>query len=176
MFGLLRFDLKPMAKLEIKTLQYFCIINLIVLGLIYGYSASVFSKIVIIEKGYDLSDFNAIKIILAGIPVAFLLHAGASLFIWVFLRAIGGKANFINAYFNIGVASISLWGLAPFVAALQVGNQMPALIGFTALFALYAFIINVLVIKKSFQLSQIKMAIATSVTIVYISSFLYLWV
>ncbi|MCK5163333.1 MAG: hypothetical protein KAQ72_06435 [Desulfobacula sp.] len=176
MIRLLCFDLAPIKNLSIKQLQYFCIINVAVLGLVYGFSASFFSKIVLIEKGFDASSFNALKIIVAGIPTAFLMHAGATLFIWVFLSAIGGKANFIMAYFNIGAASISLWPLAPFIAAIQTGSRIPLMIGLTVCFSLYAFFVNVLVIKASFQLSQAKMFIATSVTIMYIGCFLYLWV
>lgn len=176
MIRLLRFDLAPVRQLDLKQLQGYCIINLLILGLIYGYSASFFSKIVLIEKGFDTGSFNAAKIIIAGIPVAFLMHAGAALFVWVFLRAIGGKANFIMCYFNIGVASISLWPLAPFIAAIQTNTQIPLMVGLALCFSLYGFAVNVLMIKATFQLSQLKMFIATSVTVTYIGCFLYLWV
>ncbi|MBU1343290.1 MAG: hypothetical protein KKE44_17790 [Proteobacteria bacterium] len=169
---------KPAAVkgLRLKQLQYFCIINVLVLGLVYGSSAAFFSKIVLIGKGYDASSFNALKIVVAGVPVAFLMHAGAALFVWVFLSAIGGKANFILSYFTMGVAAISLWPLALFVAALQTGSRMPFMMGLTVFFSLYAFAVTVRVIKDAFRLTQVKMAIATSVTMIYIGCFLYLWV
>jgi len=176
MIRLLQFDIAPIKKLNMKQLQYFCIINVIILGVIYGFSAFFFSKIVLVEKGFDASSFNALKIIVAGIPVAFLMHASAALFVWVFLRAIGGKAAFILSYFNMGTASISLWPLAPFIAVLQTGGRMPLMVGMAVCFSLYGFAVNVLLIKETFQLSRIKMFIATSVTIIYIGSFLYLWV
>ncbi|WP_299978447.1 hypothetical protein [Desulfobacula sp.] len=176
MIRLLQFDIAPIKKLDIKQLQYSCIINVAMLGLIYGFSAFFFSEIILVEKGFDASSFNALKIIVAGIPVVFLMHASAALFVWVFLKAIGGKANFILSYFNMGAASISLWPLAPFVAALQTGSQMPLMIGLAICFSLYGFAVNVLLIKETFQLSRVKMFIATSVTIIYIGCFLYLWV
>ncbi|MBC2704284.1 hypothetical protein [Desulfobacula sp.] len=176
MIRLLQFDTAPIKKLNIKQLQYCCIINVVILGFIYGFSAFFFSKIVLVEKGLDTSSFNALKIIIAGIPIAFLMHASASLFFWVFLKAIGGKANFMLSYFNMGAASISLWPLAPFIAALQTGSNMPLMIGLTICFSLYGFAVNVLLMKETFQLSHIKMFIATSVTIIYIGCFLYLWV
>lgn len=176
MTRLLQFDIAPIKKLDIKQLQYFCIINVVTLGLIYGFSAFFFSEIVLVEKGFDASSLNTLKIIVAGIPIAFLMHASASLFVWVFLKAIGGKAPFILSYFNMGAASISLWPLAPFIAVLQTGSQMPLMMGLAICFSLYGFAVNVLLIKETFQLSQVKMFIATSVSIIYIGSFLYLWV
>ena len=161
---------------EIKQLQFYCIVNVLILGLIYGCSAALFSKLVLVEKGFDATAANAAKIIIAGIPVAFFMHAGAALFIWVFLKAMGGKSNFILSYFHIGAAAISLWPLAPFVAVLQIGVSSPLLVFLTGLFCLYAFAINVKVIKSAFQLSALRMTLATSVTIMYISCFLYLWV
>ncbi|MCG8683237.1 MAG: hypothetical protein MI892_00045 [Desulfobacterales bacterium] len=161
---------------EIKQLQFYCIVNVLVLGLIYGCSAALFSKLVLVEKGFDAQAVNVAKIIIAGIPVAFFMHAGAALFIWVFLKAMGGKANFMISYFHIGAAAISLWPLAPFVAVLQIGMSSPLLILLTGLFCLYAFAVNVKVIKSAFGLSALRMTLATSVTIMYISCFLYLWV
>lgn len=176
MARLVRFDIAPLKRLTLKQLQYFCILNLVILGLIYGCSAAFFSRLVLSQKGFDIDSFNAVKIIIAGVPAAFLLHAGAALFIWVFLRAIGGKANFIMSYFHIGVAAISLWPLAPVVAALQTGSQQPLMWGLAFIFTGYAFALSVRVIKASFQLSCIRMTIATTVTVIYIGCFLYLWV
>ncbi len=160
----------------IKQLQIYCIVNVLILGLIYGCSAALFSKMVLIESGFNATAANAAKVIIAGIPVAFFMHAGAALFIWVFLRAMGGKANFMVSYFHIGAAAISLWPLAPFVAVLQVGASSPLLVLLTGLLSTYAFAVNVRVIKSAYRLSAIRMTLATSVTIMYISCFLYLWV
>ncbi len=93
---------------DIKQLQLYCIINVLILGLVYGCSAALFSKMVLVERGFDATAANAAKIIIAGIPVAFFMHAGAALFIWVFLKAMGGKADFMTSYFHIGAAAISV--------------------------------------------------------------------
>ena len=164
------------SEKSVKQLQLYCILNVLILGLIYGCSAALFSQIVLVDKGFDATTANAAKIIIAGIPVAFFMHAGAALFIWVFLRAMGGKANFMVSYFHIGVAAISLWPLAPFLAVLQVGAPSPVLAVLTGVFCLYGFAVNVRVIKTAFQLSAIRMTVATGVTLMYISCFLYLWV
>ena len=159
----------------IKQLQLYCIINVLVLGLIYGGAASLFSRMVLVQRGFDPETFNAAKIILAGIPVAFFMHAGASLFIWVFLKAMGGRANFMVAYFHIGAGAIALWPVAPFAAVLQIGVSNPLLIGLTLALSLYAFAANFRVIQKAFSLSGPRMALATGVTLMYIGCFLYLW-
>ena len=178
MGNILSFNAPPPlnSQKSVKQLQYYCILNVLILGLIYGCSAALFSQIVLVEKGFDAMGANAAKVIIAGIPVAFFMHAGAALFIWVFLRAIGGKADFMISYFYLGVAAISLWPLAPFVAVLQVGAPSPVFILLTGIFCLYGFAVNVRVIKTAFQLSAIRMTVATGVTLMYISCFLYLWV
>ena len=177
MGNILAFNINGLQKgLDIKRLQYYAILNVLVLGVIYGCSAAMFSRTILVENGFDAAAYNPLKIIVAGIPVAFFMHAGAALFIWVFLKAIGGKANFLTSYFYIGMAAISLWVVAPFAAALQIGAVSPLITIFTGIFSLYAFAVNIKVVKAAFQLSTIKMAIATSVTLMYISCFLYLWV
>lgn len=177
MGNILTFNTSGLQKgMDIKRLQYYAILNVLVLGIIYGCSAAMFSRIILVENGFDATAYTPLKIIVAGIPVAFFMHAGAALFIWVFLKAMGGRANFLMAYFNIGMAAISLWLLAPFVAALQIGATSSLVILLTGIFSLYAFAVNVGVIKATFQLSNLKMTLATSVTLMYISCFLYLWV
>lgn len=161
---------------QLKQLQYYCIVNVLILGVIYGCSAAIFSRLLLMEKGVTGASVNLVKIILAGIPAAFFMHAGAALFIWVFLKAMGGKSDFMTSYFHIGAASISLWPLAPFLAILQMGHHSGLLALFTGLFCAYAFAVNVTVIRQAFRLSIFRMILATSVTLIYISCFLYLWV
>ncbi len=117
------FSLK--TEKDVKRLQLYCIINVLVLGVIYGCSAALFSRILLGDSGFSADSANMAKVIIAGIPVAFFMHAGAALFIWVFLKAMGGKADFMSAYFHIGAAGISLWPLAPFAALLQAGLSSP---------------------------------------------------
>ena len=155
---------------DVKQLQLYCIVNVLVLGLIYGGSAALFSSIFMGENSANMA-----KIVIAGIPVAFFMHAGAALFIWVFLKAMGGRADFMTAYFHIGAAAISLWPLAPFVALLQIGAAAPLFLVLTGLLCIYAFAVNVKLIQSAFKLSALRMTLATSVTVMYISCFLYLW-
>ncbi len=160
----------------VKQLQYYCIINVLVLGLIYGCSAALFSRILLNETGVYAGSADMAKVIIAGIPVAFFMHAGAALFIWVFLKAMGGKADFMSAYFHIGAAAISLWPIAPFAALLQAGMSPPPLTLLAGILCLYAFAVNVKIIQTAFALSAMRMTLATSVTVMYISCFLYLWI
>ena len=176
MIRLLEFDSNRVTCLNIKQLQYYCIVNVLTLGLAYGAAASFFSRTVLVEKGLDAAAYNAVKIIVAGIPAAFLMHAGAALFVWVFLSAIGGKSNFIRTYFYMGVAAVSLWPAAPFVAALQTGSRGPIITGLAVCFSVFGFTVTVRMIKHAFQLSRARMFIAMSVTVLYITCFLYLWV
>lgn len=160
--------------ISLKRIQAYCIINVLVLGLIYGGSAAFFSRTLMMADGGQ--GFSTSKIIIAGIPVAFMMHAGAALFVWVFFRAIGGKADFLTAYFYMGVGAISLWCLAPFVAVLQISAALPLVKLLAGVFGLYAFSVMFAVSKTAFGLSGFRMTFATLVTVTYISCFLYLWV
>ncbi len=176
MSRLLRFDPEPLTGFNLKSRQYSCMANVAVLGLIYGLSAAFFSHAVLIGKGLDAGGANTLKIIFAGLPAAFLMHAGAALFVWVFLKAIGGRANFIMAYFDMGVAAIALWPLAPVAAAIQTGIHSPWLLILGSCLSFYGFFVNLFILQKTFDLSHPKMFIATSVSVIYIGCFLYLWV
>mgnify|MGYP001547896343 CR=1 FL=1 len=158
-----------------KRLQIYCMVNVLILGLIYGCSAALFSNSLLAEKGLLSQGFNPVKIIVAGVPVAFFMHAGAALFIWVFLKAMGGKSDFITAYFYIGLASVSLWALAPFIAALQIGAASALLKGLALALSLYALGVIISVVRTAFRMSGLRMTFATLVTLIYISCFLYLW-
>lgn len=176
MSRLLQFDTSAFGQLNMKGRQYICIANITVLGLLYGLCAAFFSQTVLIEQGISPGTVNLVKIIIAGLPVAFLMHGAAALFVWVFLKAVGGKANFIMAYFDMGVAAIALWPLAPIAAALQIGITPSWLVGSGICLAIYGLAVNLKVLKGTFGLSHTKMAIATSVTIIYIGCFMYLWI
>ena len=77
------FSLK--TEKDIEQLQLYCIVNVLVLGLIYGGSAALFTNIILSAKGMAAGSADIAKVMIAGIPVAFFMHAGAALFIWVFL-------------------------------------------------------------------------------------------
>ena len=174
---LLMFDAGPMHTLTIRQRQYVCMVNVAVLGLLYGLSAAFFSHLFLLGQGGPAAGtVSLVKVAAAGLPAAFLMHGGAALFAWVFLKAAGGKADFITAYFDMGVAAISLWLLAPVAAALQVGITAPWLPISGSCLALYGAAVNVAVLKKTFYLSSARMAVAASVTAIYIGCFLYLWI
>ncbi|MCP4024040.1 MAG: hypothetical protein GY729_19520 [Desulfobacteraceae bacterium] len=175
MSGILLFNIRVLHKIKQKRIQLYCIINVTILGLIYGIFAFSFSQTLLIEKGVDPSSFNAFKIIFAGIPVAFLMHGGASLFIWVFLKAIGGKNDFLGAYFHMGIAAIALWPAAPFAAAFQIGIFQPTILWLAIITVCYGIGVNFAVIKNAYQLTRLKMVIASTVSTAYIGCFLYLW-
>lgn len=167
------------GSVSLKSLQLYCALNVAILGFIYGLFAGYLSSGVMAAQGMGDAEFSSVKIALAGIPVAFLMHAGAALFIWVFLRGIGGKTDFLTSYFFIGIAGISLWPLAPFAAAFQVipSGGYPWIMAAGALLSiLFAVVVNYMLLQRIYRLSQTKMALAASVTVIYIGCFLYLWV
>ncbi|MEE4363505.1 MAG: hypothetical protein V2J08_06205 [Desulfotignum sp.] len=169
MIQLLKCDPSGIRQLPVNHLPWICICHVSLLGLIYGSTAAFLSRDLLAGQGL-------LKLIFAGIPVAFLMHAGAALFIWVFLKALGGNAAFLNAYFTIGVAAISLCPLAPFLAILQTQAFSPLILTGTTIAGLYGLAVNAKMIQDVFNLSFARMVIALSVAIVYIGCFLYLWV
>jgi small basic protein len=176
MVRLLRLDFSQVKQIPMTHIQYICIAHVAILGLIYGCTAAFLAHGMLFEQAVDTTSFSFSKIIIAGIPVAFLMHAGTSLFIWVFLKAMGGNANFMTAYFFIGVAAISLWPLAPFIALLQTQAAGPAVPVAAVFPAVYALAVNAKMLQHVFALSFTKMVIALSAAIVYMGCFLYLWV
>ncbi len=169
MIRLLKCDPSGVRQLPANHLPWICICHLSLLGFIYGGTAAFISRDLLAGQGL-------LKLIFAGIPVAFLMHAGAALFIWVFLKALGGNAAFLTAYFTIGVAAISLCPLAPFLAILQTQTPSPLILTATVIAALYGLAVNAKMIQDVFNLSFARMVIALSAAIVYIGCFLYLWV
>ncbi|HKJ99957.1 MAG TPA: hypothetical protein VJ959_13635 [Desulfotignum sp.] len=173
---MLRLDPSGVKQLPLHLLPYICILHVAVLGLIYGGTASLLSQGVLAGQGLDPGSFDAVKITIAGIPVAFLMHAGAALFIWVFLKGLGGHAGFLNAYIAMGIAAVSLWPLAPFLVMLQTAAAGPAAAAGSFITAVYALFVHTKVIQDASGLSLMKVIISLSAAIVYIGCFLYLWV
>jgi hypothetical protein len=168
MIRLARLDVSGVRELPANHLPWICMFHVSILGLIYGGTAALLSRDLLWGQGL-------LKLTLAGIPVAFLMHAGAALFIWVFLKALGGNAGFLTAYFIIGIASISLWPLAPFLAMLQTQASEPAVVTAAVITGLYALAVNAKIIQDAFNLSFARMVIALSAAMIYIGCFLYLW-
>lgn len=150
-------------------------INILVLGLIYGGCALGFGRNLIRTDTGQTVSFNPLLIIMVGISIAFLMHAGAALFFWVFSRGMGGRPQFMPVYLNVGVAGLTLWPLAPALAALQVGIQSSAVLIYTLFAGLYAMAGLFVAVKSATGLSSVKMTIAALGSLVYIGCFLYLW-
>lgn len=167
-FRLVKLDPSGVRQLSLNLLPWICIGHVSVLGLIYGGTAAWLSRDLV--QGQSL-----LRLTLAGIPVAFLMHAGAALFLWVFLKALGGKATFLTAYFFIGVAAVSLWIFAPFLAMIQVLPPGPFLLGTFFLTGGYGLMVTARTIQPAFDLSNTRMAIAMCAAVIYIGCFLYLW-
>jgi hypothetical protein len=168
MLRLLKLDPSGVRQLPVTYLPWICMCHVSVLGVIYGSTAAWLSRDLLAGQGL-------LKIILAGIPVAFLMHAGAALFIWVFLKALGGNAAFLTAYFTIGVAAISLWPLAPFLAMLQSAAGFFVAAG-SVITVAYALCVHTRILQDAFDISLAKMILAMTAAIIYIGCFLYLWV
>ncbi len=168
MFRLLKLDPSGVRQLSATRLPWICICHVCLLGLIYGGTAAWVSRELLSGQGL-------FRLIVAGIPVAFLMHAGATLFIWVFLKALGGNAAFLTAYFTLGVAAISLWPLAPFLAMLQSGAGPVAAAG-SVITAAYSLAVHIRALQNAFGISLARMILVMTAAIIYIGCFLYLWV
>lgn len=153
----------------------YCMINVTVLGVIYGLASTQFAKQLLAAKPDAAAAFNPLMILMVGISIAFFMHGGLSLFVWVFCRGIGGNPQFMPTYLYIGMAAIALWPLAPAVSAFQAGLSGGALSIYAAAAALYGAAVIFVAVKAASQLSPVKMTLAAVATVVYIGCFLYLW-
>ena len=169
MIRLLRLDPSGVRHISLNYLPWICMVHVSVLGLIYGGTAAWLTREMLSGQGL-------LKLTLAGIPAAFLMHAGAGLFIWVFLKALGGRTTFLNAYLFMGAAAISLWPLSPFVALVQVRTAGPVIQTALILAGVYGLAVTAKTIQVAFDLSLIRTAVALSAAVIYIGCFLYLWV
>jgi len=156
-----------------RSLRY-TVINVMVLGLIYGAASLYFSSEVLARSGVSDSPYNAMLVVMVGVSVAFLVHGAAALFIWVFCRALGGCPQFLPPYLNLGAAAIAAWPLAPFAARLQVAPNV--LSGAAALVAaVYALSVGYTAVQAAAGLSRGKMLVCAIATLIYAGCFLYLW-
>jgi len=153
----------------------YCAVNVMIFGLIYGLAAIYFSQPVLGATSQAGAGYNTLLILMVGASVAFLMHAGAALFLWVFCRGIGGNPLFSPVYMGLGAAAIAFWPLAPGLAALQAGFMGPALAIFTLAAAVNAAAVVYTAIRTVAGLSHLKMTIASVAALIYISCFMYLW-
>lgn len=153
----------------------YCMINVTVLGLIYGVASIQFAKEFLSRQPGAAVSFNPLMILMVGISIAFFMHGGLSLFVWVFCRGMGGNVQFMAPYLYIGTAAIALWPLAPAVSALQTGASGAALTLYTAVSAFYGASVIFIAVRAASGLSPVKMTLAAVATVVYVGCFLYLW-
>lgn len=152
-------------------------INILVFGLLHSISALHFSETLLQtgETGPAIPNALKLQLMAVGVGVAFLMHASAALFLWVFSRGFGGRTAFLPVYLNLGLSLIALWPLAPALAALQAGNRGGLLHGFIGLAALYALCVIFIGTKSASGLSTSRMSVAMMVTLVVVVSLMYLW-
>ena len=153
----------------------YCMINVTVLGLIYGLASIQFAKLLLAGQPEAATAFNPLMILMVGVSIAFFMHGGLSLFVWVFCRGIGGTPQFMPTYLYIGMAAIALWPLAPAVSALQAGAAGSVWFVCASLAALYGAAVIFVAVKAASRLSTVKMTLAAVATVVYVGCFLYLW-
>jgi len=155
-----------------QTILY-TMMNLLVFGLIYSLSSILFSRFVN-ESGPVT--FNPVMVMLVGVSLAFLVHSGASCFVWVFSRGIGGNPSFAASYLHLGTAWISVWFSAPAIALNQAGIRSAYLTVYLFISVVYGLTVLFIAVKEASGLSMLKMSIASFVSAVYLGCFLYLWV
>ena len=153
----------------------YCMINVAVLGLVYGLSSIEFAREFLARQPDAAVAFNPLMILMVGTSIAFFMHGGLSLFVWVFCRGIGGNPQFMPSYLFIGTAAIALWPLAPAVSALQTAAGGSLLTVYALVAALYGSAVIFVAVKDAARLSPIKMTLAAVATVVYVGCFLYLW-
>jgi hypothetical protein len=153
----------------------YSMLNVSLLGLIYGAATIRFAETMLARQPDAAVSFNPLMILMVGLSIAFFMHGGLALFIWVFCRGIGGSVQFMPTYLYIGTAAIALWPLAPVVAALQAGASGPLPAVGALIAATYGAAVLFVAVKAASGLSWIKMTVAAVATVVYVGCFLYLW-
>ncbi len=153
----------------------YCMINVAGVGMIYALSAIYFSRLLLNPGTTGPVSFKPLLVIMVGISLAFLMHAGASLFVWVFSRGIGGSRLFMPLYLNLGIAAIALWPLAPAICVMQSGANSAALFGYILLAGMGGLIVSLAAIRQASGLTPVKLAMAVIASLIYVGCFLYLW-
>lgn len=167
----------PAIMAEKRTGRY-CVINVLVFGILHALFSLHFSEALLAagQSSGPVPIITQILFIIIGAAVAFLMHAGGALFLWVFSRGIGGNTAFLPVYFNLGISFAGLWPLAPILAALQSGVKGPALYGVFVLASAYALAVVFFGTKSASGLSAARMGAAMATAIVFVTSFMYLWI
>lgn len=161
-----------------KRALWYTAFNVAVFGFLYALGALYFSRYLPTESGEPIILTTRIKVmvIMMGVSVAFLIHGGAALFAWVFCRGFGGSPLFLPIYLAMGVAWVSLWPMAPLLAMYQTKTGGGFLIFWLAAALSFGLMVFFRALKSASGLSNVKMVIVMTVVIIYIISFMYLWV
>lgn len=174
---LYRFDFSVFTPRELPAHPFLrTIINVMMAGFLYGGFSLLFNmqQLAIFVDSFS-RNLTAGLIILTGIMVALILHAGATLFIWTFCRGVGGNTGLLEYYVVTGFAIPLLWAGMPFLAAQNAGvNSFLVVIplAVTAAAFLAALVAS---LKEVSGLPVSRLAAAFSLTVVFVGCFLYLW-
>lgn len=154
------------------------VLNLSVLGLLYGMTSAGLSRTVLAQMptGGEAISYSPLAVTVVGLLAVYLLLGASALFMWVSCRGLGGHPQLSIHYLNMSVACIALWPAAPAVACLQVGlGGLPVMVA-AALAGMYGAAVMIAALKAASGLSNIKMAVAVIGTLIYTGCFLYLWI
>jgi hypothetical protein len=154
------------------------ILNLTVLGLLYGMTSAGLSSVVLgqVPSGGEVGSFSTLAVTVVGLLAVYLLLGAAALVMWVSCRGLGGRPQLSPHYLNMSVACIALWPAAPAVACLQVGLGGFPLTVAAAGAGLYGVAAMISALKAASGLSNWKMAAALIGALIYSGCFLYLWI
>ena len=152
-------------------------LNVFLAGVIYGLFSLQFNlgQLEVFPDAFSRS-FTAGIIVLSGISVIILAQAASSLFIWTFCRGVGGNTGLTNYYVGIGLMMPMFWLALPFYAAMGAGITGILVSAMTAITTAAAVVSLVASIKEASGLAAGRLMIAIALVVIFVGSFLYLWV
>ncbi len=148
------------------------VITIVIFGTIYALFALYFDGKLMSP---DIPALSRLFFIGFGIGVAFLMHAGASLYLWVFTRGAGGRVEFLPMYMNLSIAAAGLWPLAVVLPAYQSGIRGTGLYILLWGATVYGLLVIAAGAKNASRLSTARMIAAFAVCILVVGSMLYIW-
>ncbi|MCG8403108.1 MAG: hypothetical protein MJA84_16175 [Firmicutes bacterium] len=174
---LYRFDFSVFTPGELPArpfLSAFC--NVLVAGLLYGVSSLLLNleQLAVFTDAFS-RNVASFLIILSGVLVALVVHAGGTLFIWTFCRGVGGSTGLLNYYVGTGFAVPLLWPALPFLAAFGAGYTDLLVLAVLAVGAAAFLAALVASLREVSGLRTARLAAALSLTAVFVGCFLYLW-
>ena len=152
-------------------------LNVFLAGLIYGLFSLQFNlgQLEAFPDAYS-RNFTAVLIVLSGISVVIMAQAASSLFIWTFCRGVGGNTGLINYYVGTGMVMPVFWLALPFYAAMGAGLTGTLVSTLAAITTAAAVVSLVASVKEASGLAAGRLTIAIALVVIFVGSFLYLWV